>query len=102
LSIPSSESKSKHFPYPYPISRYPKKSHKNPAETRYWKGFTDIVMRREGFLQNDLHFCAEKPHILASACSTRVDIYKLEKPEETFGDEMEDNKDDEFESLKPA
>ena len=62
------------------------------------------MQKREGYQQTALNFCSDKPHILATAASTRVHIYKLQKQEEEgFGAEEEEEEEEEaFESMNAS
>jgi hypothetical protein len=63
--------------------RFAKKSYKHSLESRYWKKFESVVLEKEGdsggLARSDLSFCggSDKPNLLATAVSARVDIYKL-------------------------
>jgi hypothetical protein len=66
--------------------RFPKQSHKHSMEARYWKKFETIPLDSQsgdsgGMLRSDVSFSQrDKPNLLATAVSARVDIYKLSTP----------------------
>lgn len=67
--------------------RFPKKSYKHSLESRYWKKFDNVVLEKDGNAggmgRTDISFCYganDKPNLMATAVSARVDIYKLQAP----------------------
>lgn len=68
------------------MNRFPKKSFKHSQESRYWKKFVNVVLEKEGesggMARSDISFCggSDKPNLMATAVSARVDIYKLAQP----------------------
>lgn len=38
------------------IKKYTKKAYKNPAESRYWKKFKDVVKQKNGHSIMDINF----------------------------------------------
>ena len=76
------------------LSRFPKKSYKHSLESRYWKKFENVVLEKDGdaggMARSDLSFCSgEKPNMMATAVSARVDIYKLHAPTVADKDDMD-------------
>ena len=85
MSLDYQKLKPKRYPYSLinPSYRYPKKSFKHSQEARYWKKFQNVLMEKdsEGMLRSDIHFCSrDKPYLMATAISARVDLYKLTQP----------------------
>lgn len=50
-------------------------------ESRYWKKFQNVILEKEGdsggMIRSDISFARDKPNLMATAISARVDIYKL-------------------------
>lgn len=75
------------------VKKFPKKTYKQSAESRYWKKFTNVLLERDPSQMQigDLTFCrntgVQESSLLAVAISARVDLYKLTQPE---GDDLED------------
>ena len=63
------------------IKKYPKKEHRNPAELKYWKKFKTSLIAKDELSISDIHFCQNKPNLVAVAVSARVDLYRLTRQE---------------------
>lgn len=59
------------------IKKFQKKAYKNPAESRYWKKFKDVVKQKNNQSIMDASFCGDTPDYLCVAVSAKVDIYKI-------------------------
>jgi hypothetical protein len=54
-------------------------------ESRYWKKFQNVLLEKEtetgGMGRSDISFCQrDKPNLMVTAVSARIDIYKLSTP----------------------